>query len=356
MWSRPDGGLPCGKFAPEPRASKTAGHFVVTTLAELEYQAAIKAASPWGHYLAFTSGHDRAIVCDLERGLTATVAEATSQEEGAIDYVVGSKDTVVYSRLSRVAQLDDASSAWTGWTIEAVDLQTGMHWAIDRNRQEKKAPDTEFGNLPFPEVDWPWVTWLHATSEKDAELWSFDLRSGRRQLIATLPNGGRIDMSDGLVVFDRITSKDFMQRDLYAVPADGSQEPRRLAALGGGQWPEVGGGRVVWDIKGSPSAGSRDADRTVWMHSLPNGPGPIQLGTGTAPRPGNGFILVSQNESLRLYDPRRPGEPSIEFASAKERGAAGVGLVGHDLILWGGGEEGRGTPKRLRLSRITVEP
>jgi hypothetical protein len=355
-WSEA-GGLPCGTLNAGSPMSRTLGHFVVTPLAEFVYEDARSQVRPralWGHYFAYTLGHDRIVVCDLDTGSTTTAAQAPSG--GALDVIAGSKDFVVWSPSTRVPDTGQPSTAWTGWTMEALDLRTGTHHLLDRSESDKKSPETEFGKLPFPEVDWPWVTWLHPVNQKDAELWSFDFRSGQRRVIATVPIGGRTAMADGLVVYDHVTSKDYLERDLYSVPADGSRRPRRLIDLDGGQWPRAGDGRAAWTVRPTTSRSLDTRDRDTWMYPLADRGGPIRLGPGSGPRPGNGFILVNDGESLHMYDPAHPGEPSVEFASSRELGGASIGIVWHDLVLWGGGDPPRGDTRHLRLSRISVAP
>lgn len=348
VWSAP-GNLPCGKSNDPPGSQRMVGRFAVTPLALLPFDADVRFNRPWTSFLSFTVDHRRVIVCNLETGLTATVAEATPG--GSIDYVVGSGDVVLFSRSLRVPFLGSKSTAWTDWTVEAVDLLTGRSWVLDRTKSGEKSPETEFGNLPFPEIEWPWAMWQHAKDEKDAEVWAFDFRSGRREVIAALPNGGRTNMSDGLVVYDNIVRDDYMERDLFAVPVDGSRPPRRLTSMGVGTWPLIGDGRVVWDSDGTmESAGNRE----TWMFPLAGRDAPVRLGTGSGPRPGDDFILVSVGESLRIYDPARPGEASVEFASEAELGAVGVGLVSGDLVLWGGGDRGPGMLRQLHLSRVAL--
>lgn len=350
-WSAPDG-MPCGTLSTAP-ATTTVGRYVVGELATLSATPAVDGGQVWGHYLAYTTKNRRATVCDLDTGLVATIAVAPD-DSGLVQRPVGSQDTVVYTRLSGVPQV--GSSKGTPWTVEAVDLRTGVQWSIDKSEDET-SPDTEFGNLPLPHVDWPWVAWLRPKDAKDSQVWSFDLRSGERRVVATLPTGGRIDLADGVVVYDHSTSSDYLERDLYSVPADGSREPKRLFTMPGGQWPLVDSKWIAWDDKVAPPVPpSTPAQYDSWVYSLEDGGDPVRLSPGGGAQPGRGFVLSSSDHSLKLYDPNQPTEPPAVFFANDEGGPfVSLAHVWQDVILWKVTDV-NAKAETLHLVRVTAAP
>jgi hypothetical protein len=273
----------------------------------------------WDGHLGLTPDFKSIAVCDLSAGRPTTVAALDEGSPASLDWVDGAGDTVVHSRLASVPDLSSPEPK-AEWTIEATDLGSGTRRRLAQSGG-KGGPETNYHVLPRPVVDGHWVVWVGVPGPADqgGELVVFDLRTGRRRVVARRVFPGEVGLWKGMVAYDDVSDRG---RDIFVVPADGSAGPRRLTQVGTVTYPRFANGWAAWQevveaIRDTPQGYRTDLD-PVWAVSLAGGE-PVRMERGRHPVPGDGFVLAEVvNRGLVLYDTRAPTAPPVVVAGPDE--------------------------------------
>jgi hypothetical protein len=266
--------------------------------------AIVYSITTWDHYVAWAGGDseasnpNRIALYDLDTRITRVIARS-SWNTGEIDWVRGSRGTIVYTELARIPSDEDPN---VPWRVFAVDISTG------RKRQiaASKRPSDEILQ-PFPSIEWPWIVDISPPSKpstETADIVSYDLRDGRRLVLVPSGHPGSVTIDHGLVFYGEITGG---QQDLFVVPVDGSGKPRRLTTSGRVALPKAANGGVTWQ---EPPQG--DPDSLWYMPTNPLG-SPIQFAQGGSNAfPGQGFVLwYTVDGRLVASDPLDAREPTV---------------------------------------------
>ena len=325
--------LPCPRVEQQSPASAPGADY----LADLAVGMKLGAVKLWGHYLSYSTG-DRVVVCDLESGRTAVLAQRPEGTATLFDYVVGSGDRVVFTRLSKLPSVTEK----VDWAIETVDPATGAR----RTVAETKAATPELA--PRPAIEGPWLAWTQEGSG-GVSVETLDLRSGRRRTVAPASTrAGNVGVTtDGRVVFDG-SSGPGRERDVFVVPAAGG-EIHKLTNQGAVQPLVVANGRATWR---NGSDGPVEPER--WTTALGEGETPVRvMSTGRAV-PGPDFLVTEEGEGLMVHG-LRPGDPPMPLVHPGERLDLGaLWDVRGELVVWVTVDYPPTTPLRrhLRMARV----
>jgi hypothetical protein len=305
-------------------------------------------ADLWGRYVSFTPNAEGVVVCDLHTGRVTTVARKANGSSVLYDYTAGSRQTVVFSSLSRVPDPNRENGS-VDWTISSMDVRTGA-----RRDLAKSTEPTGVDRLPLPQVDWPWVVWLqsHASSSsggQPADLHVVDLRDAHHDVRPLGAGATSVGITNGMVVYDTPgTPAAAGDRDLFMVPAEGGRPETRLTNVGDVGNFIVANGGVVFSRHRGPAG--------LWMMPVDGSQPAVDLGAGRHGVPGRGFALMNRIDGLfvqRAADRRSlllvgPDGVDGQFVDNETKYD-----VDGDIVLWATrAESGAPGSRLLRLDRV----
>jgi hypothetical protein len=230
--------------------------------------------------------------------MTTIIARASSADS-EIDWVRGSRSTVVYTELGQTPSDEDPL---VPWAVYAVDLGTGRK----RRIAASKGPNDEIIQ-PFPSIEWPWVVDVAPPSKpssETADIVAYDLRDGARSALVASRNPASVTIDHGLVFYDDTSGMG--ARDLFVVPVDGSSKPRRLTSSGRVALAIAANGAVTWQ---EPPQGDPDS---LWYMLITRPDSPIRFAQeGSNAFPGQGVVLWYMRGELVAADPHNAQERAV---------------------------------------------
>ena len=270
----------------------------------------------WERHVGFTPQHNSIAVCNLGTGRATRVAAVEGTGPASLDWMDGSDDVVVYSKLASVPDLSSPDPK-AEWTIELFDLRTRKTRRIAQSAG-RGGPETNFSVLPKPVVDGRSVAWVGVPGPPDrgGDIVTHDVSTGTRRAVASGVFPGTVGLWDGLVVYDDVSDRG---RDIFVVPVDGSGPPRRVTTTGTVTFPTFANGWAAWqeviEARRKTSEGNYRVDiDPVWAVSLTGGE-PIRFERGQYPVAGDGFVLTHvANRGLVAYDIARPTDEPLLVA------------------------------------------
>lgn len=319
-WRR-DPSLPCPHLYPPSPPSRALD---IEPLHDLPLEVSVGPVKLWGPYLSYPVDRRRVVLCNLANGEVAVVAERRASEGTVYDYVVGSGERVVYTRLSTLPNVLEK----VNWAIEAVNVSTGERRVLAELHQA--TPDL----VPRPAANDRFVAWTHETNGGVA-VRVHELTTGdERELAPAKMQAGNVGITeDDLVVFDGESG--LRRRDVFAVPADGSTPPRRLTDQGAVQPLIVANGRVTWrnSVPGAEAAErwtmvvGRNDERTLV---------PVRVEASGRAVPGAEFLVTEDGGGLMIHAvvPGTPPVPLVMKGQRLDRGA--LWDVRGDIVVWVG--------------------
>jgi hypothetical protein len=316
-WRR-DPSLPCPQLRSGSDPISTG--LDVERLYDLPLEVALGPVKLWGPHLSYPVDRRQVVVCDLVKGKVAVVAERRAAEGTVYDYVVGSGDHVVYTRLSELPNVMDT----VDWAIEAVNLSTGARQVLAERRAG--TPDL----VPRPAVRGNWVAWTQE-EESGVAVRVRDLATNTgRELAGAEVQAGNVGITEqDIVVFDGTPGAG--RRDVFAVPADGSAPMRKLTDQGSVQPLVVANGRVTW--RNGPT-GPTEPER--WTMVPGRDEEPVRVASMGRAVPGADFLVTEEGEGLAVHalSPGTPPVPLVAAGQRLDRGA--LWDVGGDVVVWVG--------------------
>jgi hypothetical protein len=316
-WRR-DPSLPCPQIRPGSDPISTG--LDVERLYDLPLEVAVGPVKVWGPHLSYPVAGRQVVVCDLVEGTVAVVADRRAAEGTVYDYVVGSGDHVVYTRLSEVPNVMDT----VDWAIEAVHLSTGERQVLAELRGA--TPDL----VPRPAVRGNLVAWTQEEKGGVAVRVHDLATDAERELAGAEVQAGNVGIGEqDVVVFDGTSGAG--RRDVFAVPAHGSAPMRRLTDQGDVQPLVVANGRVTW--RNGPT-GPAEPER--WTMVPGRDEQPVRVPSRGRAVPGAHFLVTEEGDGLAVHalSLETPPVPLVAEGQRLDRGA--LWDVGGDVVVWVG--------------------
>ena len=255
----------------------------------------------WEHYVGWADAAEgpdvdpnRVVVHDLDTKQTRVLAR-TRFPGGTIPRVRAGRDSLVYVDMSRVASDADPE---TDWHMYEVSVPTGKARLLASSSSPADRADP-----PLPSLSWPWVAWFQAGADGSRSVRSLDLRDGEQRELAASTAGGQLSMDDltATVYYDDDNGSG--GRDVFAVPADGSAQPRRVTTSGRADFPIARNGGLAWQEPPNADSDSlwykAGADGEPRQISVPSDDRPT---AGSNPFPGRGFVVWLLGSRLVVRD------------------------------------------------------
>lgn len=314
----------------------------------------------WEHYVGWTGAArpgdepNQVLVHDLDTKATRVVARSRFGGDGTIPRFRASKDMVVYVDLDRMASDDDPR---TKWRMYAISLSTGEEHLLGSSTNQADEEDPS-----RPSVAWPWVVWFQATGDEhgNVSVRSYDLRDGRYRTLVEATLAGQLSIDDTTETVYYDTDNGSGGRDVYAVPADGSAEARRVTTSGLAAFPIARNGGLVWQQP--PNA---DSD-SLWYKPV-NGGRPRRFSkrskdyhAGDNAFPGRGFVLWYGASELTVADPSGGRSPVVLQARGGMRGLVHLNTsarwwVEGDRVAWAT-QDGYGREAQSTVHVAVIHP
>lgn len=318
---RDDPSLPCPRLPSQSSTTPPSDVLDVERLRHLPVDVAVGPVKLWAGHLSYPVDRKRVVVCDLAQGRSTVVAEIVSEDDAAAvyDYVVGSGEHVLWTRLSKLPNVIET----VDWAMEAMRLSTGERQVIAEQRGG--IPDL----VPRPAIEGRWVAWAQEEAG-GVSVRLFDLATGdRRTLAPASVRAGNVGITpDGTVVFDGSSGPED-ERDVFAVPADGRGDVRRLTHQGAVQPLALANGRVTWRNRLSEAG---EGERWTMVPGPDENPVEVHA-TGRAV-PGPDFLVTEEGDGLAVH-PVAPGAAALALVDEGQRLDRGaLWDVRGDVVAW----------------------